>query len=242
MGEGEAAGRPAPEASAGIPAPMALAAPVVRVALCDARRWFREALALRLNVEPDIRVLWTMATLEELDTAPWVVDVIVVSVGDRLDRRTIDALGLVCRHHRSAAVVAMASDREQLPLLWPRVRRTGVATVLARSDGIPALVDELRRQRGEGGRRPVPAPPDGDRRARTLLSPREQEVLEWLAAGWTVNEIAAGLGLAAKTVANCKQRLYRKLDVHHQAHAVATAITLGLLVPAAREQPVPSWR
>jgi DNA-binding CsgD family transcriptional regulator len=241
MGEGEAAGRPAPEAFAGIPPPTALTAPVVRVALCDPRRWFREALAHRLNVEPDIRVLWTMATLEELDAAPWVADVIVTSVDDRLDRRTIDALALVGRHHPGAALLALASGRAQLALLWPRLRRSGVATVLARSDGIPALVDELRHRRGEGGHRPATGPAGIDRRVRSLLSPREQEVLEWLAAGWTVNEIAAGLGLAAKTVANCKQRLYRKLDVHHQAHAVATAITLGLLVPDAREQPVPSW-
>jgi DNA-binding NarL/FixJ family response regulator len=219
----------------------AFAVPVVRVALCDPRRWFREALAHRLNDEPDIRVLWTMATLEELDAAPWVTDALVVSIDDRIDRRTVEALALVCQRHPTAAVIALASAREQLSVLWPRLRRTGLTTLLARTEGIPALVVELRRQRGDG-RRPGTAPPLGvDRRARSLLSPREQEVLEWLAAGRTVSEIAAGLGLAPKTVANCKQRLYRKLGVHHQAHAVATAIALGLLVPDTHDQTVASW-
>jgi DNA-binding CsgD family transcriptional regulator len=93
-----------------------------------------------------------------------------------------------------------------------------------------------------GGRRPTDADPHGvDRRVRALLSPREQEVLEWLAAGRTVSEIAAGLGLRPKTVANCKQRLYRKLGVHHQAHAVATAIALGLLVPDVHDRAMASW-
>ncbi len=229
------------EVDADLDAAGALDVPAVRVALCDPRRWFREALAHRLNDEPDIRVLWTMAAPEELDAAPWVTDVLVLSVEDHLDRRTVDALTALCERHDGAAVIGLTSGPEQISLLWPRLRRTGLATLVSRTAGIPALVDAVR-SASQPGRRPPDGDPHGvDRRVRALLSPREQEVLEWLAAGRTVSEIAAGLGLSPKTVANCKQRLYRKLGVHHQAHAVATALGLGLLVPDVHDRAMASW-
>jgi DNA-binding NarL/FixJ family response regulator len=219
----------------------ALAVPALRVALCDPRRWFREALAHQLNLEPDIRVLWTMATPEELGATPWVADVLVLSVDDHLGRQAVQVLTDVCELHPGAAVLGLTSSPEQISLLWPRVRRTGLTTLVSRTGGIPALVDELRRVAG-GGRRLGEGDPHGvDRRVRALLSPREQEVLEWLAAGRTVSEIAAGLGVRPKTVANCKQRLYRKLGVHHQSHAVAAALSLGLLVPDVHDRAMAAW-
>jgi DNA-binding NarL/FixJ family response regulator len=239
----------------GTDAESVLGVPAIRVAVCDPRRWFREALAQRLNDEPDIRVLWTMATVEELDTAPWVADVLVLSLEDWINRRTVEALTVLCQRHPDAAVVGLTSGDDERAFAWPRLRRSGVATLVARTAGTPALVDELRRlgtgAAGSGGAGPAgggrrgraaeAARTGGDRRVRALLSPREQEVLEWLAAGRTVTEIAAGLGVAPKTVANCKQSLYRKLGVHHQAHAVATGLALGLLVADVHDRAMASW-
>jgi DNA-binding CsgD family transcriptional regulator len=105
---------------------------------------------------------------------------------------------------------------------------------------VPALLAALR-DAGAGRGVAGPDRPVVERRARALLSPREQEVLEWLAAGRTVSEIAEGLGVRPKTVANCKQRLYRKLGVHHQAHAVAAALGLGLLVPDGHDPVAATW-
>jgi DNA-binding NarL/FixJ family response regulator len=217
-----------------------VAAPVIRVALCDARRWFREALARRLNEEPDIRVLWTVRTLDELDEVPWVANVLVLSIEDQLDRRSIEQLAIVCDRHPGAAVIGLTSGEASVATVWGRLYRTGIATLVSRASGVPALVGVLRHH-GGGAAASDPDPERSDRRLRPLLSPREQEVLEWLAAGRTVSEIAVALGLRPKTVANCKQRLYRKLGVHHQAHAVATALGMGLLVPSIHERAVASW-
>jgi DNA-binding NarL/FixJ family response regulator len=203
---------------------------VIRAAVCDGRRWFREALARRLNAEPDVRVLWTMGTLEELDATPWVADVLVVSVDEYLDRRHVEQLAVLCRRHGGTPVIGLTAADDDVAMVWNRLHRTGIATLVSRGSGVPALVEVLRQF---GGDAPVEPERRAERRTRALLSPREQEVLEWLAAGRTVNEIADVLGLRPKTVANCKQRLYRKLGVHHQAHAVATALSLGLLVPGA---------
>jgi transcriptional regulator EpsA len=53
------------------------------------------------------------------------------------------------------------------------------------------------------------------------LSPREQEVLRWIAMGKTNDEIGSILELSIYTVKNNVQRVLRKLNVSNRAQAVA---------------------
>lgn len=71
------------------------------------------------------------------------------------------------------------------------------------------------------------------RRAREAgeLSPRESEILRFIAAGLTVNQVAAKLLLSAHTVTNHLTRIYTKLGVTNRAQAVAQAIRIGLMAP-----------
>ncbi|MBY5163188.1 FHA domain-containing protein [Salsipaludibacter albus] len=61
------------------------------------------------------------------------------------------------------------------------------------------------------------------------LSPRKMDVVRLLAEGLTNAEIADRLGLAELTIKSYTDELYRELDVHSRAAAVAEAIRLGLL-------------
>lgn len=63
----------------------------------------------------------------------------------------------------------------------------------------------------------------------TLLSDREQEVLQKMAQGLTKKEIAAELELSIHTVDNYLRRIYRKLHVNTLQGAVAKAMRDGLL-------------
>lgn len=63
----------------------------------------------------------------------------------------------------------------------------------------------------------------------TLLSARQQEVLELLAAGETNSEIARRLYLSAHTVKQHTCAIYRKLQVRNRAEAIRRAQGLGLL-------------
>ena len=56
---------------------------------------------------------------------------------------------------------------------------------------------------------------------RESLTEREVEVLERIARGQRVKEVAADLGLGASTVQTYLRRIYEKLQVHSQAEAVA---------------------
>lgn len=61
------------------------------------------------------------------------------------------------------------------------------------------------------------------------LSPRELEVLVQLARGLAIKQVAALLGISAKTVDNHAQHLMAKLDVHSRAELVRLAIRERLL-------------
>jgi two-component system response regulator NreC len=58
----------------------------------------------------------------------------------------------------------------------------------------------------------------------STLTPREGEVLKFLAEGQTVKDIACDLALSVKTVEAHKFNLMRKLDIHNKAQLVHYAV------------------
>jgi two-component system response regulator DesR len=62
-----------------------------------------------------------------------------------------------------------------------------------------------------------------------LLSPREREVLDLIAAGSTNREIAAALHLSPHTIHEHTSSLYRKLGARNRAEAVQRAHRAGLI-------------
>ena len=62
-----------------------------------------------------------------------------------------------------------------------------------------------------------------------VLSPRETEVLTYIAKGFSFNEIADLLGMSAHTVTTHVKRIYQKLAVHSRGEAVYEATQMGLL-------------
>jgi DNA-binding NarL/FixJ family response regulator len=71
---------------------------------------------------------------------------------------------------------------------------------------------------------PVPDPADGP-----PLSPREQEVLELIARGFSYAEIAKLRHVSVHTVQTHIKNLYAKLAVHNKTEAVYEATRMGLL-------------
>ena len=73
-------------------------------------------------------------------------------------------------------------------------------------------------------------------RRRPVLTPRELDILAAMTDGLAAKAIAARLGVALKTVENHKIRVFEKLGVRSQAHAVTVAMAYGL-APAATRPP-----
>ncbi|MFZ6031117.1 MAG: response regulator [Chloroflexota bacterium] len=61
------------------------------------------------------------------------------------------------------------------------------------------------------------------------LTPRQSEVLQFIAEGYTTKEIAQQLGLSAKTVDAHRTQLMRQLDIHDIAGLVRYAVRVGLV-------------
>jgi transcriptional regulator EpsA len=61
------------------------------------------------------------------------------------------------------------------------------------------------------------------------LSARETEIIGWLRAGKSNDEMGRLLGISALTVKNHLQRIYRTLGVNNRAHALARCMDLRLL-------------
>jgi DNA-binding NarL/FixJ family response regulator len=62
-----------------------------------------------------------------------------------------------------------------------------------------------------------------------MLSPREAEVLDLVARGFTYTEAAQRMGLSVTTVQTHVRNIYGKLNVHNKTEAVFEARQLGLL-------------
>lgn len=61
------------------------------------------------------------------------------------------------------------------------------------------------------------------------LSPREREILQLIAQGLSIKEIADKLCISAKTVETHRARIMQKLDLHKTAGLVSFAVSSGLL-------------
>jgi DNA-binding NarL/FixJ family response regulator len=145
-----------------------------------------------------------------------------------LDVNLSDTSGYtVCRELR-------AEYGERLPIVFLSGYRTesmdrAAGLLIGGDDYIvkPPDLDELLarlRRLIERSREPVSAASPG-----FGLTRRELEVLQLLGSGKRAPEIAADLGISPKTVSSHIQSIFRKLDVHSRAQAVARAYEHGLV-------------
>ncbi|HEX3622834.1 MAG TPA: response regulator transcription factor [Acidimicrobiales bacterium] len=202
------------------------------VALQQPQRLFRDGLTSLLAREADIDVVGASVSKDELvalcrqakpavalvDVAAGADDELHVLAALRTIRPVIDIVGL--------------SPTVATPAMAVRARRGGVRLLVPRCGGIAGILAAIRTV-SAGGPRPFPMDPSSTRspRARSTMTDRELAVLHLVGAGFTSKEISGRLEISHKTVENHKQRIFAKLGVQNQAHAVSVAIRAGLLRP-----------
>jgi DNA-binding CsgD family transcriptional regulator len=123
-----------------------------------------------------------------------------------------DALWTWLRRQASPAANGRETSAPRAPLVVERDDRRLVARVLSGSGERLIVLEE---------QRTALRPTD----LRTLgLTPREAEVLAWVALGKTNGDTGAILGISARTVQHTLERIYGKLGVHTRAAAAARAV------------------
>src|SRR5919108_3509746 len=117
-------------------------------------------------------------------------------------------------------VVKRSADSDLLAAIRAVYRgRTFVDPTLAGS-----LVQDLLRKQAAGG-------PAGRGVPRSLLSPREREVLRLLAQGYTNQQAAKWIMVSVKTVETYRARIAQKLGLNSRAELTRYALESGLLTP-----------
>ena len=193
------------------------------VIIQERRKLVRSGLAAILAKEDELDVIASVATDDELRAAveeskPAVV---VLELDPPWDLRTLvaDLRAL----HPGIRIAAVHKGR--LSDLGRRPVEAQIDALAAYGGGTSAIIAAILAEPLESAdrteRRQLPS--------RSTLTPREREVLRHLADGMTAADCAAALNVSPKTVDNHKQRIFSKLGVQNQAHAVALAHRIGLL-------------
>jgi DNA-binding NarL/FixJ family response regulator len=139
------------------------------------------------------------------------------------------------RAERSGLPILILSIHNESPVVT-RALRAG-ATGYVTKDSDPEVIINAIRKVSNGGRFIDPKLVDalvfevhGDPEvpAHQLLSDREFQVLQMIAQGRSINDIADSFSLSAKTISTYKVRLMQKLNVENNADLIKYAVKHGL--------------
>lgn len=226
----------------GVHVPAARRGTPVRVVVVDDHRTFSDLVRLALDHEPDLECVATAhdgaeARSQVLRLLP---DVVLMDVdlgpedGLRLTqelRAELPALRVVVlsahcdagvmRRAAAAGACALLPKGEPLPDLLRALRHARLGELYVHPGLLPSLVAEA-------------DPPARRRAPRPTLTPRETLVLQLLADGRQVTEIARRLGISVHTCRGYVKSLLAKLGAHSQLEAVAVAGRCGLIDAPAR--------
>jgi PAS domain S-box-containing protein len=136
---------------------------------------------------------------------------------------------------RARQVFFTANDTHSPYLVNYRLLRADGTYHLASAHGVPH-VDEDGNYNGLLGLTILPQPSSGNGATtgrERLLSPREREVFELFAKGYTIETAAVQLGISAQTVKAHANNASVKLRAVNRTHAVVRAITLNEIEPIA---------
>jgi DNA-binding NarL/FixJ family response regulator len=217
----------------------------IRVLIADDHTLVRSGLRVLLDLTPDIRVIAEAAdgreALELIEqTHPDVVLMDLTMAGLNGLEATLRAV----REHRAARVVVLSMHNTEEYVV--HALQAGASGYLVKDAAAAELELAIRTaMRGETylsaeaahrvadyeERFGAVSARDGPALAQTQLTPREVEVLQLIAEGRTMQEIATTLGISPKTVETHRYRLMDRLNIHHVAGLVRHAVRLGLVQP-----------
>lgn len=218
----------------------------IRVLIADDHALVRSGLRALLDRTPDIRVVAEAGDGREAlaliaDLQPDVVLMDVTMEGLNGLEATLRAV----QDHRDVRVVVLSMHKSEEYVV--HALQAGASGYLMKDVAASELVVSIRTvMRGETylspeasqrvaeyqerfGASAFQGAPDGP--ARHQLTPREREVLQLIAEGHTMQEIARTLSISPKTVESHRYRLMDRLNVHHVTGLVRYAIRMGLVQP-----------
>jgi len=208
----------------------------MRVLIADDHAVVRQGLRHILASIPELNEIAETAdgeeTLSRVRAEPWDVLVLDMSMPGR---GGLDILKEVRRERPATRVLVLSMHPEDQFAV--RLLKAGAAGYLNKESAPDELVTAMRKVIS-GGKYVSPTlaerlafdlDQDSDRPAHEALSDREFQVLQMLAAGQSVAEIATVLMLSPKTVSTYRARLLDKLGLKSNAELIHYAIQNNLI-------------
>ncbi len=213
---------------------------LIRVLLADDHVVVRAGLRAVLGAAKDIEIIGEARNGREAVTMAerFHPDVVVMDL-DMPDTDGVTATKEIVAKGLAARVLVLTMHAEEdylIPLM-----EAGAAGYLVKSAADRELVDAVRAvAHGDVYVRAAAArvlaknltkkDPAAEERARfEKLTQREQDVLKYIAQGYSAPEIGERLFISPKTVDTYKQRIQEKLGLGHRSDYVQMALRLGLL-------------
>jgi DNA-binding NarL/FixJ family response regulator len=202
---------------------------LVRVVLVDGHELVRQGIRLILERSAGIQVVGDTPTPEEaVKVIEFARPSVVVA-----DLESPDVIGRLKAAHAATRVLVLSSRAENAFVL-AAIHAGADGYILKQSTSVDLIRAVVALGREET-RRPIvdtrvelkssaPVSPTS-----SVLSEREREVLELVAAGHTSKGIARRLQLSPRTVGNHRARIMAKLRVDNCVQAAAQALRLGLI-------------
>ena len=209
----------------------------VQILIVDDHKLMREGLSSLLGQQPDIQVVAHAVNGREAVqlSERHSPDVVVMDVS-MPDLNGIDATRQILSRRPKTKVIALSmhSDRQFIAEMF----RAGACGYLLKDSAFEDLASAIRtvaknhtfiapRISGFSFEEYTPAQ-TGTPLVSPRLTDREREVLQLLAEGKGTKEIAAQLGLSAKTIETHRQHLMDKLEIYSVAELTKFAIREGL--------------
>ncbi|MBI4311646.1 MAG: response regulator transcription factor [Chloroflexi bacterium] len=215
----------------------------MRIVLADDHTVLRQALARVLATRPGVEVVGEAANgleavrlARELEPDVVVMDISMPELDGLAAAARIQALGLPSKvliltvHDRheylfkalqagALGYVVKETDLEELLAALKTVAKGQVYVQPGMASKLVA--DYLQRANSRGG---MDDPLD-------ILSPREKEILNLIAAGYTSSQIAGQLVLSVNTVRTHRDNIMAKLGLHNKAGLIRYAVSKGLIEP-----------
>ncbi len=203
-----------------------------RLIICDPHEL--EAHGLALLLDADFEILHVTHRLQSLshDVKTWQPDAVLQALSDHV-KEGLDLLTQIRAHFPTVRIVVVTQWED--PEIAAEAFRRGASAYVVKSSEVAELIEAVRT--ALAGRTYVTARHAGallhalaePPRPNVSLTSRQLAVLQQLAGGKTMKEVASSLKLTPRTVAFHKYRIMRTLNIKTSAELVRFAVERGLV-------------
>ncbi len=208
----------------------------IRVLIVDDHAIVRQGLCAMLEMKEGIMVIGEAADGEEAVERALELEPDVILMDLQMPRKNgISATHDIIERRPQAHILVLSSFAEDIHIV--EAMRAGALGYLLKSAKLADLVDGIRRV--HAGEMPLDphitrqlvaniAPTRNEPRLREVLTPRELEILPFVARGLTNREIGEELGIALRTVGTHIGNMIGKAEVENRVQLSMLAMRQGL--------------